>query len=344
MKDRFKAIYNKYRRYLPAAAFFGGFLWDAITLGLKIKPSDLFILLGYYLGAVLSMLIVGREIRFKFSEYTNLVLQFFLGGLFSALVIFYFKSSESLSSYILVLVLVLLLVLNEFLDKYYNRLTVSWAMFTFCGIMFFNFSLPHLVGSVHSFWFYLSTVSAILATVLIKKFCSSGSGGLTPSYVVFGLVLVLFWVNWIPPVPLVKKNMAFCHELKRAQQYTGMKEKQPWYMLLVPGPGTIHRRPDEKIFCFSSIFAPSGISTTIYHRWEFYHPALKKWTSRDRMGFQIRSGRESGYRGYTYKQNMEDGLWRVKFELRNGQVLGVKKLRLKNIEEEQLQFKEIILE
>jgi hypothetical protein len=41
---------------------------------------------------------------------------------------------------------------------------------------------------------------------------------------------------------------------------------------------------------------------------------------------------------------MEDGLWRVKFELRNGQVLGVKKLRLKNIEEEQLQFKEIILE
>ena len=125
MNDRFKAFYSKFKRYLPAAAFFGGFLWDAVTLGLKIKPTDLFILLGYYIGAIICMLIVERNIRFKFSEYTNLLLQFFLGGLFSALVIFYFKSSESLSSYLLVFLLVILLVLNEFLDKYYNRLTVS---------------------------------------------------------------------------------------------------------------------------------------------------------------------------------------------------------------------------
>ena len=34
-------------RFSPAAAFLGGFLWDAITLGMVVNPSDLIILAVY---------------------------------------------------------------------------------------------------------------------------------------------------------------------------------------------------------------------------------------------------------------------------------------------------------
>ena len=51
------------RRYAPVAAFIGGFVWDALTLGRTIKPSDLFILLGYLLGAVVILVALGRGAR-----------------------------------------------------------------------------------------------------------------------------------------------------------------------------------------------------------------------------------------------------------------------------------------
>ena len=43
--------FDRIRRYAPAVFFVGGFIWDAVTLGRSIKPSDLFILLGYLTGA-----------------------------------------------------------------------------------------------------------------------------------------------------------------------------------------------------------------------------------------------------------------------------------------------------
>jgi hypothetical protein len=330
-----KNLYLKYKKYFPAIAFFSGFLWDIITLGLKITTLDLFIILAYMLGAVLCMILIGRNVHFKFSEYTNLVLQFFLGGIFSALVVFYFKSSENLAGYTVVLLMVVVLVLNEFLDEHYNRLTVSWALFTFCSIMFFNFSLPHLLGSVLGLWFYISTGLGILLTYYLRKLCTANQGSLTPSLVLTVIVVILYLVNWIPPVPLVKKNMEFCHHLEKTKgEYIAQLEKRPWYQILSFRTRTFHRKPNEKIFCFSSIFAPSGISTKIYHQWLYYHPELQKWQSRDRIGFNIHSGRKQGYRGYTHKQNLEDGLWRVRFELENGSVLGRKKIRIRQVEED----------
>ena len=136
------------RHYSPAIAFVGGFLWDAITLGNQIKPSDLFILLGYLIGAGTLVVAIGRGLEFRGSRYMNWLLQFFFGGIFSALFIFYFLSSSDLPGYLFVIGLAGLLIGNEFLESAYSELTLSWAFFTLSAIMFFNFALAHLFRSI----------------------------------------------------------------------------------------------------------------------------------------------------------------------------------------------------
>ena len=147
---------NRLRKVLPAAAFLGGFFWDAVTLGRAIGTIDLVILVGYYLAAVVILVLIGRSVRFRLSRYLNYALQFLFGGIFSALVIFYFLSSSALPGFIFVSALLVLLVANEFLEKRYSQLTLSWTLFTACGIMLFNFVLPHAFRSINPAFFYFS--------------------------------------------------------------------------------------------------------------------------------------------------------------------------------------------
>ena len=52
-----------------------------------------------------------------------------------------------------------------------------------------------------------------------------------------------------------------------------------------------------------------GLSHRLYHRWDRYD-AFRGWVTVSRMGFGISGGRNGGFRGYTYKQEMAPGQWR----------------------------------
>ncbi len=324
--------YKRVSRYFPAIAFFAGFLWDSFTLGRQIKPSDLYIIMAYYLGAGFCLFAMEKKLGGKWSKYIPLGLQFFLGGIFSALVVFYFKSSSHIWGYITVFLLLVFLVLNEFLADYYQKKIISWTLFTLCGTMFINFGLPHVFGSIHSIWFILSCLLALAITYGLKKLTRQNIKNLMPS-VLGQIILVLFFIaNIIPPVPLVQKNMALSLKIqKENNEYRATVAKKPWYYFLKPGRQNIQKPLNQPVSCFSSIFAPDGIETKIYHQWEYYNERQKSWQKRDKIGFQIKSGRSSGYRGYTYKNNIEDGLWKIKVELENGQILGIKKFRVNNL-------------
>ena len=76
------------------------------------------------------------------------------------------------------------------------------------------------------------------------------------------------------------------------------------------------------MYVWSTIFAPAELSTTIIHQWQYYDDVERKWVERDLISYQITGGREDGYRGYTYKTNVDEGRWRVDAETERGQVLG----------------------
>lgn len=318
-----RPVVAKARRYFPAVAFVGGFLWDAITLGRAIKPSDLFILLGYLAGAAAILTAIGRGLQFRYSHYLNMVLQFCFGGIFSALFIFYFLSSSDLPGYLFVIGLAALLIGNEFLESAYSELTLSWAFFTLSAIMFFNFALAHLFRSVSTFWFYLGTLLALLLVLALRRLSRHDSASTKPSIGLAALVLVLHVFNVIPPVPLVKKEMLVAHALRKTNgSYVGTIESPGWRFWRSSAK-TFHRAAGERVYCFTSVFAPDGIETTIRHRWQRYDTNRDAWIDTGTVPIRIAGGRRGGYRALSYKSNATPGLWRVTAEAESGAAIGI---------------------
>ena len=99
-------------------------------------------------------------------------------------------------------------------------------------------------------------------------------------------------------------------------------EHAPWYKPWRLLSNDLHVSEGNRVYCVSTVFAPSGVSAMLYHRWEHYDEK-QGWQSASRIGFGLSGGRNGGFRGYTYKQNIQSGQWRVKVETENGRTLTV---------------------
>ncbi|HEX8151977.1 MAG TPA: DUF2914 domain-containing protein [Thermoanaerobaculia bacterium] len=321
-------LFDRYRRYVPAVFFAGGFIWDAVTLGRVIKSLDLVIIFAYLLGAAAILLLIGRGVEFRGSRYLNPALQFFFGGIFSALFIFYFLSSSDLPGYLVVMALAALLVGNEFMESRYSELTVSWAFFTLCAAMFFNFALAHVFHSISVFWFYLGTLVAMALVILLRRLSTKAEASLVPAIGVALLMLVLHAVNAIPPVPLVQKEMLVAHAVRRtASGYTALVESAG-VRFWRKSSTTFHRAAGERVYCFTSVFVPNGIRTTIHHRWLYFDEARGEWVGMGSVPIEIAGGRQGGFRGYSYKSNARPGRWRVIAAAESGASIGIVDFRV----------------
>ncbi|HRH81098.1 MAG TPA: DUF2914 domain-containing protein [Thiobacillaceae bacterium] len=337
------------RRALPALAFFAGFLWDALTLGRAVSAVDLWILTAYLAGAAGVLWWLGRRQALEVGLESRqppvtapdtapaitpprpwwqesgpyLLLQFLFGGLFSALFIFYFKSSSHLLAYVWALGLGALLVANEFLEDRYRRFTLVWLLFGLCAMLLLNFVVPHIVGSVAGFWFFLSTLlGAGLAHGLRLK-TPGRPGRIGPVWGVAAGLFLAYAADLIPPVPLVKRDLAVGHDLVRVEGvYRLQLEKTPWWVFWRRVSRELHLAPGERLYCVSAVFAPRGLDARLFHRWE-HHEGERGWVTWSRVGFQLSGGREGGYRGYTWKQNLAPGDWRVAVETENERTVAV---------------------
>jgi len=295
---------------LPAGAFLGGVLWDALTLGRGVKSTDLLILAAYLAGAAVILVLMGRELTFKGSSKLNLVLQFLFGGIFSAMVILYFLSSGVAKSFVVVVGLGAMMVSNEFLGERYRRLSLSWAVFGACTIMLLNFFLPHLMRSIHPAWFYVSLGVAIGLVVLLRRISRDEDAVVWPTLVVAAGLAVLHVLNLIPPVPLVSREMVIGSALaKEGDRYVvrGEEIRGGWPFR----PLTLVVSNGEPIYCFNSVFVPKGIRTQITHQWYLFDRRSDDWRLTDSITFPVVGGRLGGYRGYTAKHNVSEGEWMV---------------------------------
>ena len=385
--QRFNPLFTRVKAAFPAVAFFGGFLWDAVTLGQSIQTLDLWILVVYLFAAAGILVWMGRrgsmhghaaqavaghnEIPAPIAHDSHaaapdtgpapstwekiliwvrddgpaFALQFLFGSIFSALVICYFLSSSYLPGFLLVSSLVALLVLNEFLESHYHRFTLTWTLFGVCAILVFNFTLPHLVHSIHPFWFFVSTAAGVWLGYGVKALSPKAKGSFWPLLAAAGALVLLFLCNAIPPVPLVKKNMVICRNLEHVDGvYTGEMEKQPFWAFWRTSEALVRQRNGEKVFCFTSIFLPTGIQCTLYHRWSHYDPSKKEWEDGNRIGFPISGGRKDGFRGYTYKHNLAPGRWEVYVETESGRVIGTLHFRAEATADTSMEFKKLTLE
>ncbi len=139
--------------------------------------------------------------------------------------------------------------------------------------------------------------------------------------IVFVVINLLYFTNIIPPIPISLKSAGIYHSMQRSgNDVTVTYEQQPWYAVF--SPETLHLAPRDMVYAVSAVFAPAQLSTTVVHRWEKYDDINELWTTDSVISFPIEGGRDGGYRGYTTKDGLMPGLWRVSVETANGQVIG----------------------
>ena len=333
----------------PAFFFLAGVTYDSLTLTRIDRLLDNLILLLYLTVLGVLIILTGRfqlglipsaptptswnPLSLVHRAQPHLVkgLQFLLGGLFSAYAIFYSQSTSFSTTAIFLGVIVAFLIGNEFLQTRYSSLKMLVSLFALVTLSFFTFFLPVLTGWMNSIVFVTGVcITGIIVWMVIRLTLhglpqASLRTALTISFPAFGVVTlctVLYFLNWIPPIPLSLKFGGIYHQIEKIHdEYHLTYEKGPWYDLWKESNDRVGI--DAPVYCFSSVFAPITLQTTIYHHWQ-WRPFDDRTSFRttDRIPIKITGGREEGYRLYTMKHRVQTGEWRVHVETEDGRILG----------------------
>ncbi|MFQ5751604.1 MAG: DUF2914 domain-containing protein [bacterium] len=349
-----KNIYGQFRKYNPIVFFFGGFTWDSLTLKRIDQLLDNLILFIYIILLGLLIILVSlvendrieKPFILKYRAWYPLGLQFFLGGLFSAYVVFYFQSASFTKTAIFLGILVLLLLANEFLEKRLTNFYLLISLYFMASFSFFIFSIPVLLKFMNLFTFLLGgLLSLLLIAGLIyflnkKTIFSTRKQLITTALPVLGLYVLInifYWQNWIPPVPLSLKDGGIYHHASkdsRKNLYTLKFEQPRWYQFLKQSDNPYRYTKGDTVSCFTAVFAPAKLTKKIYHHWQQYFPNQKKWLTTDRLGYTITGYRDGGYRGLTRKVHVSPGKWRVDVETEERVLLGRIKFNIEEVEQE----------
>jgi len=334
--------------FMPALFFLSGVSYDTLTLTRIDRLQDNLILLIYLLLLGVLIVLTGRlgiepapdrEQLASLPSFARWVLQtrpyypmasqFLLGGLFSAYTIFYFRSATLATTAIFFAVLISLLIANEFLRDRLSSIRLLVSLYALTCFAFFTFFLPVMTGWMNTLVFLIGAALSAAVTFRVVQLIYRNNpdrsgheavGVTTPAFVMIALLVGFYFLNWIPPVPLSLKFGGIYHEVKRSDDRFELSYEKKWYQVWKRSDSTYPA--DEPIYCFTAVFAPVALKTTVYHHWYYRRDSSKPFTHADKIPLQISGGREGGYRAYTFKQRLDPGDWRVDVEAEDGRVIG----------------------
>ena len=338
---RSQKIIEWYERRLAPVAFVIGFVFDSITFTRVDFLFDHVILIGHLLIAASGITLVnayasGRlrgEFMARFALFYPLAIQFSFGALFSGFTVLFSRSGSIAGSWPFLLILAVILVGNEFFRERYKRFIFHIGIYFVALFSYAIIVVPVLLRDIGPWIFVLSGIASILAIAFLAAILAFVApaiirenrmrliGTIGGIYLVFTL---FYFTNVIPPVPLTLKHLGIYHSLERLDngKYRLEYEDAPWYAFFDGASSTIHWMPGKKIIAFSSVFAPTDINTKIVHRWLYYDEAVGRWVERSTIGFTMKGGRDTGYRGYSEKKAITPGKWRVEVRTDRGELLG----------------------
>lgn len=333
--------------FMPAVFFLSGVIYDTVTLTRIDRLQDNLILLLYLamLGALIVLTgRVGMEsppdpaqlagspfMRWviKSRPYYPMASQFLLGSLFSAYTIFYSRSATFSGTAVFFALLILLLIANEFLRDRLSNLRLLISLYAVVCFAFFTFFLPVITGHMNAAIFVAGAMLSIGVILRVAQLIhrnnparsrEEGIGVTVPAAALIGILVGFYFLNWIPPVPLSLKFGGIYHDVKRPGDHFELAYERRWYEFWKRSDTTFPA--DTPIYCFTAVFAPVDLNTTIYHHWYYRPHDSRPFTHADKIPLKISGGREGGYRAYSFKQGLDPGDWRVDVEAGDGRILG----------------------
>ncbi len=337
-----REFFIRHQRHLTSWSLLLGFVVDMVTLRRIDLISNQLILEGYILMIGVGIALINvyqvsvRPPRWleRFYVYLPVIVQFAFGNIFSGFMVLYSRSTSLVASWPFLLLLLGLLIGNEMFQPYYLRFRFQSALFFFTVLSFFIVYIPLITGTLGPWTFLFSTALAILffigylrllsfkTPVLIaenKKNIFSIIGGIAV------IVSIFYFTNLIPPIPLSLEDGGAYHRVEHTADGYILTEEAggtPHFLARFFVDPTLHITSDESVYIYSSVFAPTKLKTTIVHEWEWFDETKDRWVSLTGIPFPISGGRDEGYRGYTFKNFVPEGHWRVNVKTENGQVIG----------------------
>lgn len=330
---------QKYERHLSALAMIAGFIADNLFFT-RIDLVRTQILLAIYATAcfisipllhfIETRAIHGRP-RPRWRFLLPLVTQFALGGFWSAFIIFYGRSAVISASWPFLLLLFLIFLGSEYFHRYHARLVFTSVLFFFALYSYAIFAVPIYTGTIGALTFLESTVVAIcvfaLFTVLVRivgreLFSNDVWRIRVGALCVLIIIFASYFTNILPPLPLSATSAGIYHTVWRVPgAYLAKNEAESWQVHYLGFAPTLHIVQGESLSAYSSVFAPTALTTTIVHRWQWYDPTKKQWIMEATITYPIVGGRDGGYRGYSTIRISEKGEWRVNVETIDGRLI-----------------------
>ncbi len=328
---------QKNQGHLSSFALAAGFLIDSLTFTSFHLDTVVLILAAYLVIAAGSLLILhmssgggGGKIGERIRQWFPAITAFALGSLLSGFLVFYSFVGSVTRSWPLVVLVVLIMIGNEMFHSYRSRLAFQTSLLFLVTFSFSVLVVPmylHRIGpdtfviagacAIAAFWLFLQLIQLTGK----KRYLESRRRIVQGAAMIFVVVNVFYFMNVIPPIPLSLKSAGVYHSVSRESgEYVVGFEPQSWTALF--RPDVIHVVPGETIYAFTSVFAPAALSTTVVHRWEYYDAPHDAWITEASIPFPIIGGRDGGYRGYSTRNDLVPGLWRVNAETTRGQLIG----------------------
>jgi hypothetical protein len=260
--------------------------------------------------------------------------QFFMGGLFSAYVVYFTRSASLTASAVFLVVLVGVLVANEFIWRDAINLVLMLGLYFLATFCFFTFFLPIVVGSMGYALFVAGGLLSLalvggLAMLLDRWGAFTSTQQLARTFAAMGALLVVMNIayvqNWIPPVPLSMQAGNVYHNVEVTPEgYELTYEKPSWTRFWRRSSTPFSYAEGDRVYFFAAIFAPTALETGVVHHWQrrSLSDDSPTWQTTDRIPYTVQGGRMRGYRGYTFKSNITPGEWRIDVKTTGGRMLG----------------------
>ncbi|WP_282180132.1 DUF2914 domain-containing protein [Maribacter stanieri] len=333
---------RKHSKYAPILFFIGGFIFDTLTLGRIDRTYDLTVLCLHMTSLSITLYLYNlvddgkwkNTFLERYEEYLPLAIQFFFGGLSSAYVIYFSRSVSLSKSASFFIILVLLLIANEFLKKRISNKYLQFGVYYFISFTFFTFMIPVFLKELNTTVFLISGAVSLVSTLILLIFIYSKSPStrkeiklgkmITIILAIYGIINLFYFLRLIPPVPLALDKGIVAHEIVLNNgNYEVTYEAEKSFVFWRKHNLNYSYSPDQRVYIFSSIFAPTDLKKSIFHRWRRYNNKTEEWENVEDIGYDITGGRDGGFRGYTYKTNVTPGEWEVQVLTEEEQILGV---------------------
>ncbi len=339
---------SKYREHSTTIIFVVGLFIDMLILPDIDDPKARYFGAAYLLGiAALIMFrewLVSRNTAtlteqriYGFSTFSIACLS---GSALSFICIFAFRSAALSVSWPLFLLLIICILANELVSNHNFRFTLDVGVLYVALLFYVIFNLPLLLKEQNDIVFGIAvgiTVGISLLYTYFLRFMSDTAKFEAPRIyaLAFGIPMfvgMLYFLNVLPAVPLSLKTSGIYHNIIHTSsgEFIGQVEKDTRSFSNLRPPIYHLTKEDPGVYFFSAVDAPAELSAPISHVWEYYDGKSSKWIPSSTISFTLEGGRNDGYRAYSIKENITEGLWRVTVNVDGNRVVGRLKFEVVN--------------